>query len=299
MIVFPRNGANREGLKAIPANAAKFSRLNYQGHREEYTSPDRVHRMTAPLAGRRVLVTRAAHQAGKLSEGLRAAGADPVEVPVIEILPPASYDPINHALQHLYSYDWLILTSANTVRAVTERAAALGLSLRDPGPHIGAIGQATAEAARQAGLHVTLTPESYVAESLVAALATRIRGKHVLLARAAVARDVIPDALRKIGATVNVVDAYQNAVPADSSERLRAALAVQIDACTFTSSSSVNHLADVARKAGIAFPFPGVKAISIGPITSATLRERGWEPFAEATPHDIPALLAAVLRALA
>jgi uroporphyrinogen-III synthase/uroporphyrinogen III methyltransferase/synthase len=255
--------------------------------------------MTAPLAGRRVLVTRAAHQAGKLSEGLRAAGAEAVEVPVLEILPPASYDPLNQALQHLYSYDWLILTSANTVRAVAERAAALRLSLRDPGPHIGAVGQATADAARQAGLHVTLTPESYVAESLVTALASRIHGKHVLLARAAIARDVIPDALRKIGATVNVVDAYRNAIPASAPERLRAALVTEIDACTFTSSSSAIHLAEVARAAGIAFPLSGVKAISIGPVTSATLRERGWEPVAEATPHDIPGLLAAVLQVFA
>jgi len=255
--------------------------------------------MTLPLEHKRVLVTRAAHQAGKLSEGLRAAGAEPVEVPVLEILPPASYEPLNQALQHLYSYDWLILTSANTVRAVMERAAALKLSLRDPGPHIGAIGQATAEAARQAGLNVTLTPESYVAESLVSALETRIRGKHVLLARAAIARDVIPDALRKIGATVNVVDAYQNAIPAGALEKLRLALTDGIDACTFTSSSSANHLADVARAAGIRFPFPGVKAISIGPITSATLRELRWEPAAEAVAHDIAGLLAAVVQVLA
>jgi uroporphyrinogen-III synthase len=78
--------------------------------------------VTQPLAGRRVLVTRAAQQAGKLSEGLRALGAEPVEVPVLEIQPPASYDPLDQALNHLFSYDWLILTSANTVRAIVERA---------------------------------------------------------------------------------------------------------------------------------------------------------------------------------
>jgi uroporphyrinogen-III synthase len=252
--------------------------------------------MTAqPLANKRILVTRAAHQAGKLSEGLRAAGADPIEVPVLEIRPPGSYDPLDIALRHLYGYDWLILTSANTVRAVIERAAILKLSLRDQGPHIAAIGQATAEAARNAGLHVTLTPESYVAESLVTTLATRIQGKHILLARAAIARDIIPDALRKSGATVNVVDAYQNTIPAAAPEQLRAALASCIDAATFTSSSSATHLAEVARAAGIRSPLPGVRAISIGPITSATLRELGWEPSAEATQHDIPGLIAAVI----
>jgi uroporphyrinogen-III synthase len=254
--------------------------------------------MIPNLSNKRVLVTRAAHQAGKLSEGLRAAGLEPVEVPILEIQPPSRYDPLDHALQHLYSYDWLILTSVNTVHAVTERATALNLSLRNPGPHIAAIGQATAEAANRAGLHVTLTPESYVAESLAAALATRIQGKHVLLARAAIARDIIPDALRKSGATVNVVDAYQNAIPAAAPEQLRAAIASQIEAATFTSSSSVTHLAEVARVAGIAFPFAGVKAISIGPVTSATLRELRWEPAAEAQPHDIPGLIAATIQLL-
>lgn len=254
--------------------------------------------MTLPPANKRVLVTRATHQAGKLSEGLRAAGLDSVEVPVLEIRPPASYEPLDQALRHLYGYDWLILTSANTVQVVAERAAALNLTLRNAGPHVAAIGQATAESARQAGIHVTLIPESYVAESLVTAFATRINGKHILLARAAVARDIIPDALRKSGATVNVVDAYQNAIPAAAPEQLRAALASRIDAATFTSSSSAAHLAEVARIAGISFPIPGVRAISIGPVTTATLRELRWEPSAEASPHDIPGLIAATVYAL-
>src|SRR5579863_7979931 len=246
------------------------------------------------LAQRRILVTRAAHQAGKLSEALRAAGAEPVEVPVLEIQPPASYDPLDHALRHLFSFDWLILTSANTVRVIAERAAILKISVRDHGVHIAAIGQATADAAYHAGFRVTLTPENYVAESIVAALSSRVQGKHVLLARAAIARDVIPDALRKAGAIVNVIDAYQNVIPASAPEQLRAALAAHIDAVTFTSSSSATHLAEVARAAGIGFPFAGVKAVSIGPVTSGTLRELRWEPAGEATVHDIPGLLEAV-----
>jgi uroporphyrinogen-III synthase len=256
-------------------------------------------RVTAlPLAGRRVLVTRALHQAGKLSNALRAAGAESVEVPVLEIQPPTNYAPLDLALQHLYSYDWLILTSANTVRVLAERSTILKISLRDHGTHIAAIGQATAEAAHHAGLHITLTPESYVAESMVAALSSRVQGKHVLLARAAVARDIIPDALRKAGAIVNVVDAYQNAIPAAAPDQLRTALVSHIDAATFSSSSSASHLAEVARAAHIAFPFAGVKAISIGPVTSATLRELGWEPAAEARSHDIPGLIDATVYAL-
>lgn len=252
------------------------------------------------LGGRRVLVTRAAQQAGKLSEGLRALGAEPVEVPVLEIGPPASYHPLDAALQQLGSYHWLILTSANTVRAVAERAKTLAIPLGEAdGPRVAAVGAATAEAARKAGFSVALVPESYVAESLVDSLAAEVSGNRVLLARAEVARDVIPDALRAAGAAVDVVDAYRNALPAGAPDQLRRALTEGLDAATFTSSSSVTHLAEAARHAGVVWPFSGVKAVSIGPITSATLREQGWEPAAEADPYDIPGLIAALVRTLA
>ena len=247
------------------------------------------------LAGKRILVTRAAHQAGKLSEGLRAAGAEPVEVPVLEIRPPASYDPLDSALRNLHTYDWLILTSANAVQALTERIAVCGLGNNNSNPKIAAVGKATAEAARQAGFTVALTPKEYVAEGLLEALPDLASGRRILLARATIARDLIPDRLRATGAIVDVVDAYQNVVPQDAPDKLSAALASRIDAATFTSSSSVTHLAEVARAAAIAFPFAGVKAISIGPITSATLCEYNWPPAAEADPHDIPGLIAAVL----
>jgi uroporphyrinogen-III synthase len=247
-----------------------------------------------PLAHKRILVTRAAHQAGKLSEGLRASGAEPVEVPVLEIKPPCSYDPLDNALHTLNTYDWLILTSANAVQSIVERIAACGIVYNQSKPQIAAVGKVTAEAARKAGFNVALTPREYVAESLLDSF-TGTKGQRILLARAAIARDLIPDTLRATGAIVDVVDAYQNAIPKDAPEKLRAALASHIDAATFTSSSSVTHLAEVARAAGIAFPFAGVKAISIGPITSATLREHGWPPMAEADPHDIPGLIAAVV----
>jgi uroporphyrinogen-III synthase len=255
--------------------------------------------MSLPMAGRRILVTRARHQAGKLSEGLRALGAEPVEVPVLEIRPPKSYEPLDHALQQLDRYDWLIVTSANTVQALVERAAAAGISPAESAvPRVAAVGEATAKAARDAGFTVALVPEAYVAEALVESLAGVAEGRRVLLARAEVARDVIPDALRTSGATVDVVDAYRNAVPAEAPGLLREALSRPIDAVAFTSSSSVAHLAEAAAMTGIAFPLSGVKAVSIGPITSATLREAGWEPAAEADPHDVPGLIAATVKAL-
>ena len=282
-----------------------------------------------PLAGRRVLVTRAAHQAGKLSDGLRALGAEPVEVPVLEIRPPASFEPLDAALRQFDSYDWLILTSANAVRALVERASFLGLSLGKMAPsQVAAVGAATAAAAEEIGLKVDLIPESYVAESLVKELLNHAKcpdalkghdfsravneppkkgalapegsflGQRILIARAAVARDVIPDALRSAGAEVDVVDAYRNLLPEAAPEQLRQALRTGLDAATFTSSSSATHLAEAARAAKVAWPFAAVPAISIGPITSQTLRELGWEPAVEAVPSDIPGLVAAVVQVL-
>lgn len=249
-----------------------------------------------PLVSRRILVTRAAHQAGRLSAELRALGLSPVEVPLLEIRPPASYEPLDAALRQLTSYHWLILTSANTVAALVDRARTLSLDLSPLAARvqIAAIGSATAQAAAESGFPPTLLPTAYVAESLVEALGPRAAGSRILLARAATARDVIPDALRAAGATVDVVDAYQNVIPASAPGQLRSALEQGIDAATFTSSSSVTHLAEVAKEADIIFPPTGVPAVSIGPITSQTLRELGWPPAAEANPHDIPGLAQAV-----
>lgn len=249
-----------------------------------------------PLRGRRILVTRAAQQAGKLSNGLRDLGATPVEVPVLEIAPPASYESLDKTLLEIARYDWIIFTSANTVSALKTRGDAIGLppELLSTAK-VAAVGTATASAAREAGWRVTLIPDSYVAEGLAASLRNEcVQGKRILLARAEVARDVIPDALRAAGAVLDVVDAYRNVIPESAPGQLRRALAEGLNAATFTSSSSVTHLADVARKANVGFPFPGVPAVSIGRVTSGTLRAAGWEPAAEADPHDIPGLIAAV-----
>ena len=254
-----------------------------------------------PLLGRRILVTRAAHQAGKLSEGLRALGAEPVEVPVLEIHPPASFAPLDAALRQFASYDWLILTSANAVQKLVERAAALGISVAQLAwLKVAAVGESTAAEARKAGFKIAFVPQAYVAESLVEGLLQLLKNKasteRILLARAAIARDVIPDALRLAGVAVDVVDAYRNVLPAAAPEQLRSAVRSGIDAVTFTSSSSATHLAEAARAANVEWPVAMVPAVSIGPVTSKTLRELGWQPAAEAGPSDIPGLIAAVVR---
>jgi uroporphyrinogen-III synthase len=249
------------------------------------------------LAGKRILVTRALHQAGKLSDGLRLLGAEPVEVPVLEIRPPASFEQLDSSILKLDKYDWLVLTSANTVQALVARAAELGVAFAQPASlKVAAIGEGTAEEARKAGFRITFIPVTSVAESLVEGLVGDAAGQRILLARAEVARDLIPDALRDMGAQVDVVDAYRNVVPGGVPQQLQMALVRGIDAATFTSSSSVTHLAEAARQATIPWPFAGVPAVSIGPITSGTLRDLGWEPSIEANPSDIPGLISAVVQ---
>lgn len=254
--------------------------------------------MDRPLVGRRVLVMRAAGQASKLSDGLRALGAEPVEVPVLEIRPPENTEPLDQALRQLASYDWLIFTSTNTVRALADRAVTVGVDLKAIQGKIAAVGEATASTLGKNGLHVHYVPENYVAESVVEGFPEDVSGKRILLARAAVARDVIPNALRAAGALIDVVDAYRNVLPENAPELLQKALLRWFDAAAFTSSSTVTHLAEAAAKAGVEFPLPNVPAISIGPITSITLREHRWEPAAEADPHDISGLLAATAQIL-
>jgi uroporphyrinogen-III synthase len=253
------------------------------------------------LSGHRILVTRARHQAGQLSAQLIELGAEVIEIPAIEILPPESWEPLDRALRNAQQYQWLIVTSANTVKSIAERLAALGL----PASHLGhlkiaAVGPATTRALAEAGLSVAITPKEYVAESLVSAIGDHVRGCRVLIARAAVARDVIPDALGAAGVQVDVVDAYRNIIPESSIHRIAEVFAPGHPpprAATFTSSSTVTNFFHLLRAAGLERPQP-MLAISIGPITSQTLRDHGWDPGAEADPHNIPGLIGAIVRTL-
>ena len=254
-----------------------------------------------PLAGKTILVTRARHQAGRLSEELKKLGATVLEIPAIEIVPPESWADLDRALTHLSQFQWLIVTSANAVEALATRTQALGLSLAALAHlRIAAVGSSTAAALRNRGLEVAVTPQEYVAESLVEALADQVRGQGVLLARAAVARDVIPDALRARGAVVEVVDAYRTVIPADSVTEIRTIFSAGgpvPDAATFTSSSTVTNFLNLLHEAGVSAP-GAMQAVSIGPVTSGTLRENGWEPAAEADPHDLAGLVSAVVTAV-
>ncbi len=255
----------------------------------------------APLAGCRVLVSRARKQAGALSSALRELGCDVIEIPFIEIRRPRSYRPLDAALRGLAGYDWLILTSVNGVDALFDRMTKKRLQPSALSHlKIAAIGPATKKAIEERGLPVTVTPQEYIAESVVSALRRRVKGKRVLLMRARVARDVIPRELRNAGAEVDVVEAYETVVPQSSAKRLRALLTNQRrrpHAITFTSSSTVRNFVQLLglRSARAALKKPGVHSASIGPVTSATLREFGLPVDIEAKEYTIPGLAAAIV----
>jgi uroporphyrinogen-III synthase len=257
-----------------------------------------------PLSGCRVLVSRAKKQAGALSSMLKELGCEVMEIPFIEIRKPSSYKPLDAALKNLASYDWLILTSVNGVEAMFERMAKRKVAQSALAHlNIAAIGPATKAAIKKHGLSVTATPKEYVAESVVNMLQTRVKGKRVLLVRAKVARDVIPRELRKAGATVDVIEAYETVAPKSSERRLRAVLKSKRKphAITFTSSSTVKNFVSLlgsrSARAALKKPAPnhGVHSASIGPVTSATLREYGLPVDIEAKSFDIPGLVAAIV----
>lgn len=251
------------------------------------------------LAGVRILVGRARHQASALSSGLRELGAEVLEVPFIEIRKPRSYKPLDVALKKLNEYDWLILTSANGVEAMWQRLAKLRLT-KSQLTHlkIVAIGPATKKAIEKRGIKVKIVPEEYVAESVVESLRNQVAGKRVLLARAKVARDVIPRELRKLGAKIDVVEAYETVIPQSSRARLRAILKDskrRPDVITFTSSSTVRNFVALLGKSP---RLTGIRFASIGPVTSSTLRDLGLLVDVEATEYTVPGLIKAIVYAL-
>jgi uroporphyrinogen III methyltransferase / synthase len=245
-------------------------------------------RPPGPLRGRTVAVTRARAQASGLARQLRELGAEVVQAPAIHIRPLAG-PPLDPS-----PYDLICLTSPNGVAALFERLARSADSPRDAralaGTRVAAIGPGTARALAEHGVVADVVPERFVAESLVAALAD-LPVRHALVARAREARDVLPDALRARGAKVDVLELYETVAEPLPERTLRAAQGA--DYVTFTSSSTVRFFLQAAG--GSAGLSPTTRIVSIGPITSATLREHGLHPHVEAQRHDIDGLVQALL----
>lgn len=250
-----------------------------------------------PLAGWRILVTRASHQSYGLSDPLRQLGATVIEIPTIEIglLPTAVLD---HALIKIDHYDTLILTSVNGVEVLFERYNRMALPIEDM-KHllVVAIGPATAAAIQSEGLGVSIVPEKYVAESVIEALRGKIfKQSRVLLVRAKVARDILPNELRNMGATVDVIEAYETRVPEGAKEKLEKVFldpGSRPHVVTFTSSSTANNFLGLLTGNAREF-LEGVHLASIGPVTSDTLKQAGFPPTIEAKEFTVQGVVNAI-----
>lgn len=282
----------------------------------------------------RVLITRSPHQASALADHLRALGADPVLIPTIELADPTTFAPLDRALAHLDHFHWLLFTSANAVEAFHRRLTTHPNSVilsegRSPQPkdpeapnststartfppqnlppnlRVAAIGAATARALEALSLPVHLLPPQAVAESLADALLPHSlqpdgSPTRFLLLRAEAARELLPDTLRAAGADVTIGPVYRNVVPSDSIAAIRALFAARErwpSAITFTSSSTATNLLALLEASGLSLP-QEIQRISIGPITSQTLRDLNLPPHAEAAEPNLPSLAAEVVKAL-
>ncbi len=255
-----------------------------------------------PLFGRRVVVTRARAQAGELSRKLEALGAEVFEFPSIEIKPPEDFGPLDEAIRNLDSFDWIVFTSVNGVEYFLKRLRHHDLDLRavPRWAKVAAIGPATALKVEEAGLRVDVTPEEYKAEALIGVLMDDpLEGKKVLIPRAKVAREILPEKLREAGAEVMVPPAYESVPSAEGKERLKELLQNgEIDCVTFTASSTVENFAR-ALDAEAAQLLSGTSVACIGPITARAARDHGLRVDAEAEEYTIPGLIEAVVDLLA
>lgn len=248
-----------------------------------------------PLFGKRVLVTRAEHQAKELNQLLLSRGALPVQMPVIEISPPRSWRELDRAIRNLPSYSWTVFTSVNAVEIFWKRLYALELdSRRLADTKIGAIGPATAGALEQRGIHADYVPEVYTSHGFLAGLKKKdISGCKVLLPRADIADNEISDGLARLGAEIHQVTAYRTTAAAGSASQAKQMLSRgEIDVITFTSASTVNNLLAILGQSWEVVK--QAKLACIGPKTAAVLIEKGIKADIVAREHTIPGLVEAL-----
>jgi uroporphyrinogen III methyltransferase/synthase len=254
-------------------------------------------RPAQPLDGRTIVVTRAAAQARSFVELLRADGARVIEAPTIAIEPPTSWEPLDATLDDLGRYTWVVFTSVNGVAMVDRRLRERGQSWRAlAAKQIAAIGPATAEALVELGARAAAVPDEFRAERLVARLRPHLRpGDAVLLPRAAQTRDVLVTELRRLSATVTEVPAYRTRSVEGGGTALREALAARdVNAVTFTSSSTVRNFAELFSPVEQRTWLDAVVMAAIGPITAATAAEYGLRTDIMPSEYTIPALARAI-----
>ena len=251
-----------------------------------------------PLFGRCVVVTRARAQAGELSVELERLGAEVYEFPTIQIQAPEDFGPLDAAIRDLDSFGWIVFTSVNGVEAFLERLWHHGLDLRavPRRAKVAAIGPATAQRIEEVGLRVDVVPEEYRAEALIEVLETdSIAGERVLIPRAKVAREILPDKLREAGAEVVVPPAYESAPSSEGKNELARRLgAGEVDCVTFTASSTVENFVGAFGPGEAVGLLAETRVVCIGPITAETARGHGLRVDTEAEEYTIPGLVEAV-----
>jgi uroporphyrinogen III methyltransferase/synthase len=251
-----------------------------------------------PLSGKRIVVTRARAQAMDFVQRLEQLGAEVVELPTIEICRPESFAGLDAAVEKIESYDWLILTSVNGVEPFLSRLHAAGKSVACLGHlKIGAIGPQTARQLEAAGLRNVLVPSRYQAEGILDLFDPQeMRGKLVLIPRAAKARDVLPETLRHWGASVDVVEAYRTVAPAGDFSVAKDLLRQgKIDLISFTSSSTVRHFFQLFEGAYLGEILGETIVACIGPITAKTVEELGGRPSIVASRFTMDGLIGAIV----
>jgi len=254
-----------------------------------------------PLFGKRIVVTRAREQASGFLASLSELGAECIEFPTIEIISPSSWKHLDEAIHSLESYQWLLFTSVNGVKYFFQRLETLGKDVRDlKGIKVGAIGPKTAEAIHEKGIRLDLVPDEYRAEAVVEAFKKQeTKASKILLPRAAQAREVLPQELEKMGAKVDVVEAYRTVMPDSDKGRVKEMLkSGKVDMVTFTSSSTVNNFTEMFKKDGEKFQrwMRNVAVACIGPITARTAKEEGLVVSLEPSEYTIEALTTAIVQ---
>jgi uroporphyrinogen III methyltransferase/synthase len=253
-----------------------------------------------PLFGMRILVTRSRNQASDLVSLLEKKGAQPIEFPTIKIEPPQSFEQLDAAINGLNKYQWAVFTSANGVDFFFDRLQALGKDLRElKGIKMAAIGPATAK--RLAGLQLLIdyVPDEYRAEAVIDGFKkVGVAGLNILIPRAEVAREILPEQLREMGATVDVATAYRTVSDDSKVDEIKGMLTgKEIDIVTFTSSSTAKNFVNLLAELDLPKLLENVRIACIGPITANTVRKLGLQVDIEAKEYTIPGLVEAIIRA--
>ncbi|MFQ5432792.1 MAG: uroporphyrinogen-III C-methyltransferase [Nitrospinota bacterium] len=231
-----------------------------------------------PLFGKKIIVTRARAQASDFVERLRESGANTLEFPAIETVEPESWAELDAAVDNASKYDWIIFTSVNGLGFLLYRMKQTRRDIRDlAGPKLCAIGSKTADALESVGMRVDLVPDEFRAEAIIEAIGD-VKGKKILIPRALEAREVLPEELKKMGATVDIVTAYRTVKPqGKKNDILKMVRDGAVDMVTFTSSSTVTNFAGMFEKDELAEIQGKIKVASIGPITSETAKKLGFK----------------------